>query len=321
MLKRLAVLAAIAGLAACTDSGGGGDKKAVAPTTNQTTDHIFPTVEPTAKADVPADRILLSYASDNGDIVPVLINGEEVPLADWPTVVRIQTGNAGCTATIVGPKVLVTAAHCGTNGATSAFTLDGTRYEGKFQRSSLYPNQDHDVAVIILNTAVPKDKVKIYASVGGTPVVGAKIWLLGYGCINAGGGGGNDGKLRAGFATITSFSGYDVVSSSGAALCFGDSGGPGMVDNNKDKPVVMTVNSKGDIRTTNYTTNLAKAESQTFLRKVATDSSLEICGINGTPATCDTGDNPPPPPPPPECDTARKKDILAGFAQCLNIGS
>lgn len=245
MMKRLALLAAFAtSIAACTDSGGGGDKpQAAAESAN---DHFFPTVEPTAKAEVPSDRILASYEGEDGP-VPVLINGEEVPIADWPTVVRIQTGNAGCSATIVGPKVLATAAHCGTNGATSSFTLDGTRYEGKFQRSSLYPNQDHDVAVIILNTAVPKEKVKIYASIGGTPTIGSKIWLMGYGCIRAGGGGGNDGKLRAGFATIRSFSGYDVVSSDGAALCFGDSGGPGMVTNDKAKPVVMTINSKGNI--------------------------------------------------------------------------
>ena len=215
-------------------------------------------------------------------IGPNLINGEPVDIDDWRMVVRIRTGNSGCSATVVGPKAVITAAHCGNNGSTSTFSLAGKSYSGRFYRSGLYPRRDHDMAVIVLSDEIPLADVKSFASVGENRLeIGDPLYLLGYGCVRPGGGGGNDGILRAGFTKVTGYSGYDVVSSdrNGAALCYGDSGGPGMTDDKFDKPILRTVNSKGNIRDTNYTTNLSSSESQSFLREIEQEHNVVVCGI------------------------------------------
>jgi len=254
------------------------------------------------------------------DLRPTLINGNEIPAGTYKEVVGIKTGNAGCTATIVGPKVVVTAAHCGNNGDTSTFTLGGTSFSGKFERSSLYPAQDHDVAVIILTSEVVKGThVDNYSTVGGTAVVGQTLTLLGYGCTQPGGGGAPDGKLRFGTAKMKSFSGFDVVSGGGAALCFGDSGGPGFFSTSSGNAnILLTVNSKGNIRDTNYTARLDVQESKTFLQQMVTKHTVDICGIN---KDCGVAPPPPPPPPPPGgcVSQEQKATALLSVASCLQI--
>lgn len=219
---------------------------------------------------------------------PVLIGGEVVPAGERPDIVNIRTGSSGCTASVVGPRVLMTASHCGANGANSVFTTNGKQYSGKFYRSKLYPRQDHDVAVVVVSSDVDLGG-KPYSSVGGTPKVGDKVYIFGYGCVNPGGGGGNDGKLRKGDAMVKGFSNFDIVSTSGAALCYGDSGGPDYVEV-EGKMRQVSVNSKGNIRDTNYTTRLDIEESKKFFEDIIATHKVEICGVN---KTCD-GITPPP---------------------------
>ena len=269
--------------------------------------------------DIPQDRIL-EYKVVGQELHPVLINGEVLDRAVWRQVVSINTAGSGCTGTLVGPKVVITASHCGENGGTTRFTLHGgTEYQGTFKRSSLYPGQDHDVAVAILSQPVPKASVGEYVSVSATPLaVGDRLYLMGYGCTQPGGGGGSDGNLRGGFATVSGFSGFDVVSNSGAALCFGDSGGPGMVDDQATTPKIITVNSKGNIRDTNYTANLASNESRTFLQTVASENNVVICGI--TPNAPDCSESPDPPDPDPiDCDLNERKRLLYDVAACFGL--
>lgn len=208
-----------------------------------------------------------------------LINGKPVEPGTYKEVVRIRTGNSSCTASIIGPKVALTAAHCVNNGSTSAFKLDGKDYKGVATRSPLYPGKDHDIALLLLDKEV--EGVEPVNVVKETVKVGEILTILGYGCVQPGGGGGNDGVLRYGEATVTGFSGFsDVVSKNGAALCFGDSGGPAYVADPARKGYRQaTVNSKGNISTINYTADLGRAESQDFFKKFAADNSVDICGV------------------------------------------
>lgn len=230
---------------------------------------------------------LTQLATAYEQISPTLIRGTPVPAGTWQEVVRITSGGAGCTATIVGPRVIITAAHCTGNGATAKFTYKGTSYSAKMTRSPLYPAKDHDISVGVVASEITG---AVPHQIGGAAATGTEITLLGYGCINVGGGGGNDGILRIGKSVITGFSGYDMVSRTpgGAALCYGDSGGPAFVGTEGNYKL-LGINSKGNISDTNYNARLDRQESQDFLKKYASDNGVTICGING-----ECGSQPPP---------------------------
>jgi hypothetical protein len=148
-------------------------------------------------------------------------------------------------------------------------------------RSALYPQTDHDIALGVTQNEIQVEP----ASIGGEAVTGLDIILLGYGCTQVGGGGGNDGILRWGESRVTRFSGYDMVSSKqgGSALCFGDSGGPAftMVDG---KRRLLGVNSKGNIKNTNYNARLDTKASKDFAARFSENNHVDICGVN---TTCD----------------------------------
>lgn len=223
-----------------------------------------------------------------------LINGTPVPPEEHPEIINIRTGNAGCTATVIGPKVGITAAHCGATGATTQAKINGKVYTGKITRSSLYPRKDHDVALILWSEDVVLPAGKNYASVSTAQLAaGDVIQIYGYGCTQAGGTGGNDGILRTGKNKISAFSGFDAVSAEagGGALCYGDSGGPAF----KELAgfwALVTINSKGNIKDRNYTARLDVQESKTFFDDFIAANKVDICGIN---KNC-VGDPPPPPP-------------------------
>lgn len=210
---------------------------------------------------------------------PALINGVPVADGEFEEVVRIRIDNAGCTATIVGPRVILTAAHCGETGKEAKFTFDGEDYTAQITQSPLYPTKDLDISVGI----VDKDILGATpASVGGKAVIGKELTILGYGCTQTDGTGGNDGVLRIGQAKIVGWAGtYDVVSRTpgGAALCFGDSGGPAFLEDS-GKFELLGINSKGNIVDTNYNSRLDHKDSMDFLKKIAKDKKVDICGVN-----------------------------------------
>ena len=127
---------------------------------------------------------LLAVNRDDQDyeyLSPNLINGKPVEAGTYKEVVSIASesdnGSAHCSATIVGPKVVVTAAHCGKTGGKSTFTLDGVEYTGKIERSDIYPGQDHDISIIILDNEVPMSAIGAYASIGGKAEKGFEKYL------------------------------------------------------------------------------------------------------------------------------------------------
>jgi len=209
-----------------------------------------------------------------------LIGGTPAAPKAHEEVVRI-IGEGSCTATLVGPRVIVTAAHCAEPGDLVDFTYKGKPYAAKIVHSALYETYNHDLAVGILPAAVTDAKPM---TIAGAATEGDTLTLMGYGCTKPNGTGGNDGILRVGTTTVVdrdslfleSFSEEDE-----AALCFGDSGGPAFIQT-AGKLTLVGINSAGNIRDTNLNTRLDSSTSRKFLAEVEKVLSVQICGIGST---------------------------------------
>ena len=214
------------------------------------------------------------------DTSPALIGGDPVKPGEYPEVVYISLGNGRCSAAVVGPRAVLTAAHCARKNAKITFQLEQTQYSAVCEAPPGYPRQDHDISICYTDKPLPKP----YASVANkAPKTGDEVTLIGYGCTKPGGGGGNDGILRQGAAEVTGFTTWDVVTKAKAALCYGDSGGPAFLkidDAAKDNHIIFGVNSKGNIKDTSYLSKIYTKASREFLTEWTQKKETEICGLN-----------------------------------------
>lgn len=246
-----------------------------------------------------------------------LIGGESADPKDYPASVYAAMGNSRCTATVVGPQVLLIAAHCVGNGATAAFSVAGKSYSSTCTHHSDYrvdPTADYALCKITSKvTDVPYEVINTDASL---IKVGAEITLTGYGCTQPGGGGGNDGTYRTGKAKAISVheGNQDIVTKGGAALCFGDSGGPAFYPTGNKTRVQISVNSRGDIRTTSYLSSLTGGKFKPFLADFIAKNTVKICGVDGFNEGC-RGATPTPPGPSPLPEHCA--DSLKVFTSCL----
>ena len=241
----------------------------------------------------------LSPVSEN-----TLINGDPVDKKKWAAIVRIRSeSGSGCTAQIIGPRMLVTAAHCAKTGERVQFTtIHGSKYAAKIERHPDYPGTDIDVAVGFIDRNVQGiDFLHVRSKKGADGAwindrferTGMEVQILGYGCTRPGGGGGNDGVLRTGVAKVQAGQKFDLITGDGAALCFGDSGGavvypPGNAHN--DGTRLIGINSKGNIKDTNYTLRLTLPSPFNFLKDMGKKYGADICGVN---SACGTEEEPP----------------------------
>lgn len=216
-----------------------------------------------------------------------LIGGSEVNLKDYPEVVYYTADRAACSGTVVGPSIVLTAAHCVQNGQHI------TDWQGKWQASCVrHPTytdtQDYnavDMAVCKRLDGSFRMKPATIADVG--PVVGDEITLSGYGCVRSDGKGGNDGTLRVGMAPVIGLTEewyleYWFYTQGDSALCYGDSGGPAfrlIEDPKEDAHVVLGVNSRGDIKSLSMLTAVYLDISRQFLLDYAKAKRVKICGI------------------------------------------
>ena len=242
---------------------------------------------------------LSSCSGDTNQVLPTepkpqtesrIIGGDLVDPNDstYKPVIRIHTGSTGCSATVIGPHVAITASHCGRTGATTKFKVGSDSYSGKFTRSKLYPKKDHDIALIKFS---PEWKLTGNYAILDSKGINIKdtVKILGYGCTKPGGG-GPSGTLRIGESTYVNDSNYDMVSyrSDGAGLCYGDSGGA-TIRADKTKLYLVGVNSKGNIKNRNYSARVWSVTSQNMFKEYAQKENVKMCGVN---FECDSGEVP-----------------------------
>jgi V8-like Glu-specific endopeptidase len=165
----------------------------------------------------------------------------------WPAVgaYLIDGGHGGmCTATLVHPEVLLTAAHCtDTSGSDDMFYIgsdvnnatwnDIYEITSAIEHPSYNPNSyhPHDVAVLLLDSPITSvDIIPVNTTSFDSSWVGEWFHYVGFGS-NTHYGGSGAGVKRETDIQVYEYYNYEYVHYTvGTNTCSGDSGGPGLVD-------------------------------------------------------------------------------------------
>jgi len=280
-----------------------------------------PSTEPPASEEKPADVGVVLSTPNTGDLIldPItdvfqspekLIGGEIQDPKAWPASFTTRQGNSRCTGTMIGPRTLQLAAHCVGNGRTASVTSEGKTYAATCTHSPKYNGDataDYALCLLSSDLSLPHYERVLQEA---KPQVGEKLILAGMGCTIAGGSGGNDGNFRVGESTITRVPRFnnDIVTSGGAALCYGDSGGSVFWKDHDGVLWVTGVNSRGDIKTTSYLSATYTRDAKEFYASWSQANSASICGVDPAAKNCRGSDLPPPRPDlPPTCKVAYDK--------------
>lgn len=230
-------------------------------------------------------------------IDPTLIKGTPADPKEWPASVYASMGNARCSATVVSENVLLIASHCVSHGGTASFSVGANQYSARCSHGPEYPaNSTADWTLCKIDRAVAGIPYEAILTDTKLMDVGKSVQLTGYGCVQPGGGGGNDGIFRIGTANIMNLpSGrdYDTVTQ-GAALCFGDSGGAAYVWDGENR-YIFGVNSRGNIRDTSYLASTYVNTFQDFAKRWSSQNGVKICGIDPQAMGCRGGQKATPP--------------------------
>lgn len=143
-----------------------------------------------------------------------------------------------CTATLVGPRQMVSAAHCFRQGMvkwTAVFGIDPRDADDKivvenFIIHPLYVDEAHDIAVLTLAEDAPDYTVPVTVSVPSELELGLDIIMAGYGTPS------QESKKRLPLTMVSvpvqeldRQNRFINTLINGEGSCFGDSGGPGFL--------------------------------------------------------------------------------------------
>ncbi len=217
-----------------------------------------------------------------------VIGGEAVDKAARPEIVRIKNSNGStCTAVLVGPKTLLTAARCSQNG--SKVTFDGSHGERGGILYRLDVPKFWEVGVVVLDESYPVPPATVLKSVQ----VGQSILMYGYGCTSA--GALPTGKLHKASAPVVELKEDALITRASAAICYGDGGAPGyFLENNH---LYLTgIGIAGDLDEISTFARLDIESVQTAIKTLATEKKIDVCGVTLScePLTVDTGSIPVP---------------------------
>jgi hypothetical protein len=226
----------------------------------------------------------VSDLSFDKDATPSLVGGV-VPTdpKQWSSIFYSLVGQDFCTATLVGDKVLLTAAHC-VQGASKIIIGKGKGANTGDCTASPEFAQDNtaDWALCRMQnsfTGIRPEKIDPNLS---AVFEEAELQLTGFGCMVASGP-GNSGTFSIGSATVVSTpNGTNYIATYGAvAACYGDSGGPAFVGSDTTKPetrLLVSINSKGDSTHRTLLSSIGTHDALCFFQTWTANNKLKING-------------------------------------------
>jgi hypothetical protein len=243
-----------------------------------------------AHADTPQQKIEMVLLADvpPPQLAGQVVHANPVPTANWPATLVFQSPTgAPCTATVVGSRTIITAAHCMSAGGQGWVKIRSAKLGIRCTRHPdyVYPYASADFALCVTNTTVPGMRYEKINTDPEATSAGAQIFLLGYGCIDVNGN-RTQGTLYGGLATVKDpgDGNSPITLRGGAAICAGDSGGGAFTQGEARK--LVGINASGDYETNSFLASTAAAKFLKWANGWAADQAVEICGLTDAATGC-----------------------------------
>lgn len=220
---------------------------------------------------------------------PQVIGGAQVVNpGEWPATFIFRSPGGSCTATAIGERVVLTAAHCIQHEETGGVRVGNELIPIQCFHHPAYGrgNQTTDFALCLANTQMKGFPFEAVSTSIAYPRLGDSVVLLGFGCTEEGGHDGAFGTLFRGSATTVrrpQGENIDTVTQGGAAVCFGDSGGAAyflLSPNSTTRRAIIAVNSRGDISKFSFLSTLATPQFVDWAIEWSNSFGVAICGLS-----------------------------------------
>lgn len=184
------------------------------------------TIPPMNKQLIVIVSLLSACGVDNSEswLQGAIVNGTKH--YGHPSVVQLRHGGSLCTATLIGQKTALTAAHCVKPGDTHYLVVDGLwQLASSYKRHESYTTtgHDNDIALVFLGASIGVAPSRVSTL---SPGYGQAITMVGYG--KTGEGATDSGIKRIASTTLSSKTSTRLkyFTKGLGNICNGDSGGP-----------------------------------------------------------------------------------------------
>jgi hypothetical protein len=255
--------------------------------------------------------VIMAPIPEDNSLSPKILGGKQATRSDWPVTLVFPKVKPICTATVVGARAVITAAHCVNDGSPAQVLINNTLvdltcYRHPNYRACPVVTELADIvpctADVALCATAPDQVIPMAAGkferVKRTPpgaASGKKIALLGFGCITPNGKMTTVLQIGQPKVAWTSQPGAshnpqnvlkEFIKTVGPASCDGDSGGAGYSSTDPKSREIIGINSRGNISSESYLVNVLDTLNAKFLTDMSTKKNLKICGLDPDAQNC-----------------------------------